>query len=52
LELALDERRRVSFRWIKGHSGDRWNEVVDDLAVEASMNARDLAAHRPTRPQA
>lgn len=42
LELALDERRQISFRWVKGHSGDRWNDIVDELAVEASMKARDL----------
>lgn len=25
----------VTFRWVKGHSGDRWNDVADRLAVEA-----------------
>jgi len=25
----------VSFRWVKGHSGDRLNDVVDQLAVAA-----------------
>ncbi len=25
----------VSFRWVKGHSGDRWNDRVDELAVQA-----------------
>jgi len=31
-------RRRgdVSFRWVKGHSGDRMNDHVDRLAVAAS----------------
>ncbi|HET9050898.1 MAG TPA: RNase H family protein, partial [Candidatus Dormibacteraeota bacterium] len=27
---------RVSFAWVRGHSGDPWNERVDALAVEAS----------------
>ncbi|WP_420450853.1 ribonuclease H family protein [Ilumatobacter sp.] len=26
----------VSFRWVKGHSGDRMNDLVDRLAVEAT----------------
>ncbi len=26
---------RVSFRWVKGHSGDVWNDRVDALAVSA-----------------
>lgn len=28
--------RRITFRWVKGHSGDHWNDVVDKLAVEAA----------------
>jgi ribonuclease HI len=29
----------VEFRWVKGHSGDRMNELVDRLAVEAREGA-------------
>ncbi len=36
-ELALDPGRRVDFRWVKGHSGDPWNDLVDRLAVDAAM---------------
>ncbi len=28
----------VSFRWVKGHSGDPMNDLVDQLAVEAVPN--------------
>ncbi len=28
-------RNDVVFSWVKGHSGDRWNDTVDRLAVEA-----------------
>lgn len=27
---------RVRFRWVKGHGGDPWNDLVDRLAVEAA----------------
>jgi ribonuclease HI len=30
---------RTSFRWVKGHSGDPMNDLVDRLAVEAAKEA-------------
>ncbi len=36
LELALDGGRPVTFEWVKGHSGDRMNDLVDLLATEAA----------------
>ena len=36
LELALAPAVPVSFRWVKGHSGDHWNDVVDELATMAA----------------
>ena len=36
LELALAPDVPVSFRWVKGHSGDHWNDVVDELATIAA----------------
>jgi ribonuclease HI len=32
------ERGDITFSWVKGHSGDRMNDFVDLLAVEASLN--------------
>lgn len=32
----LEAPERVGFRWVKGHSGDVMNDVVDRLAVEAA----------------
>lgn len=32
------ERADVTFRWVKGHSGDPMNDFVDELAVEAGSN--------------
>jgi ribonuclease HI len=39
-ELALGDERTVTFRWVKGHSGDPWNDEVDRLAVEAASSGR------------
>ena len=36
LITAVTERGDVSFRWVKGHSGDEMNDLVDQLAVEQS----------------
>jgi ribonuclease HI len=35
LITAFRERDGISFRWVKGHSGDPMNDLVDRLAVEA-----------------
>jgi ribonuclease HI len=34
LVTLVNERGDVSFRWVKGHSGDEMNDLVDALAVE------------------
>jgi ribonuclease HI len=39
VELVL-ARNDVTFRWVKGHSGDRMNDLVDLLAVEAAQTQR------------
>lgn len=36
LTLAVDKGPSVSFEWVRGHSGDRWNDLVDELAVAAA----------------
>jgi ribonuclease HI len=33
--IALVEEGSVSFEWVKGHSGDAMNDLVDQLAVAA-----------------
>jgi ribonuclease HI len=47
LEQALDPARSVSFRWVRGHSGDHWNEVVDQLAVTAAATGRGTSGLSP-----
>ena len=34
----VEERGNVTFRWVKGHSGDPMNDLVDRLAVAACLN--------------
>lgn len=36
LALALSAGVDVGFRWVKGHSGDHWNDRVDELATLAA----------------
>jgi ribonuclease HI len=36
IELAVASVPVVTFRWVKGHSGDRWNDRVDELATVAA----------------
>jgi ribonuclease HI len=44
--IALAETREVTFRWIKGHSGDPDNEAVDRSAGEAMEEACRRAKKR------
>lgn len=39
VELVRSREDEVSFRWVKGHSGDPMNDLVDRLAVEAAALA-------------
>jgi ribonuclease HI len=39
LVALVAERGDVSFRWVKGHSGDEMNDLVDALAVEQARAA-------------
>ncbi|MBE0349967.1 ribonuclease HI [Pseudoalteromonas lipolytica LMEB 39] len=33
---AACQRHTIEWRWVKGHSGNKYNELVDDLAREAA----------------
>ena len=41
------ERGDVTWTWVKGHSGDEWNDVVDRLAVEAATTQVGRSGDRP-----
>ena len=34
---AVNDRGDVTFTWVKGHSGDAMNDLVDALAVQATV---------------
>ncbi len=44
----VNQRGHVRFRWVKGHNGDPMNDLVDQLAVEASLS--QLARSGPAHP--
>ena len=33
------KRHRVTLKWIKGHAGNEYNEMVDDLARQAALGS-------------
>lgn len=47
IDLYLTRAYEVTFAWVKGHSGDPMNDVVDRLAVEASRTQQPRAGEQP-----
>jgi ribonuclease HI len=39
----VEVRGDVAFRWVKGHSGNRLNDLADELAVAAGLNQTQTA---------
>lgn len=35
LDTAV-QRHTIEWRWVKGHAGNKYNELVDDLARDAA----------------
>ena len=47
IEAVRAEPERVSFRWVKGHSNDPSNDLVDRLAVEAARTQAGRSGDTP-----
>ena len=43
-DLALADGADVTFSWVKGHSGDPMNDLVDTLATEAADRGEGIAS--------
>ena len=41
------DRTDLELVWVKGHSGDRWNDIADRLAVAAVQNRRGSSGSGP-----
>ncbi len=48
IDLYLDRSDEISFVWVKGHSGDEMNDLVDAMAVAESTALKDAAAAAAT----
>lgn len=44
LQAEMARHHRVTATWVKGHSGDKYNELADKLAGEASMRVKERQA--------
>jgi ribonuclease HI/uncharacterized phage-like protein YoqJ len=43
IDAYRQRAKEIRFTWVKGHSGDRWNDVADRLAVQAMRLQDDFA---------
>ena len=37
----------ITFRWVKGHGGNKWNDAADRLAVQASLTQQGVDGEGP-----
>ena len=47
IDVYRADPARLSFRWVKGHSNDPMNDLVDALAVEAARTQQDASGDAP-----
>jgi len=44
--LALEPKVPIAWKWVKGHAGDFWNDVVDQLALAAATTQQPTSGTR------
>ncbi len=47
---ALTEERHITFRWVRGHDGNRWNERADALATRGMAKGTSKRGKSPSVP--
>ncbi len=47
---ALMQERKIKFRWVRGHAGNRWNERADALAAQGMGKASRKNRKKYERP--
>ena len=45
--LVLTKQRNITWQWVKGHSGDHFNELCDRIAVEEAEEAAQQGRAKP-----
>src|SRR5262249_30401016 len=50
IDLYESRPGEITFRWVKGHSNDVMNDLVDRLAVEACVTQQAGAGEQPPAP--
>lgn len=50
--MVVDKNIKASYTWVRGHNGNAWNEVCDQLCNEAAgadLNVRTFSKERPSQ---
>lgn len=45
IDLYVAREDDIEFKWVRGHSGNVWNDRADELATEAADSQRPVTSH-------